>query len=208
LIRVSDGDRTGRAPSNVSTMIIRPPQQGHRRAGEGVSVLSASAGGRSAGRLGRGEQLPEVSGGGGAAIGCCPRFGVAAPADWRAGRRLCNLGKHSCCLCSIGTPNAEAVSSREARAPLGCSIVSVARRVAARNVNRGSILDADPPPYGVRPCRWTGSGRGFDRLPGVLILELHRAEIAERGVQSLYIVHLIDEAWKVGRDVLRAPNSD
>src|SRR5208283_2855200 len=36
---------------------------------------------------------------------------------------------------------------------------------------------------GVRPCRWTGSGRGFDRLPGVLILELRRAEIAERGVQ-------------------------
>ena len=57
---------------------------------------------------------------------------------------------------------------------------------------------------GVRPCGWTGSGRGFDRLPGVLILELRRAEIAERGVQSLYlyIVHLIDEAWKVGRDVL------
>jgi para-nitrobenzyl esterase len=52
---------------------------------------------------------------------------------------------------------------------------------------------------GVRPCRWTGSGRGFDRQPGVLILELRRAEIAERGVQSSYIVHLIDEAWKVGR---------
>src|SRR5208282_1505863 len=65
-----------------------------------------------------------------------------------------------------------------------------------------SRLDADHPENGVRPCRWTGSGRGFDRLPGVLILELRRAEIAERGVQSSYIVHLIDEAWKVGRDVL------
>src|SRR6516162_346952 len=32
-IRVGDGDRAGRGPSNVSTMIIRPPQQGHRCAG-------------------------------------------------------------------------------------------------------------------------------------------------------------------------------
>jgi len=44
LIRLGDEDRAGRAPSNVSTMIIRPPQHGHRRSGEDVSVaLSASA---------------------------------------------------------------------------------------------------------------------------------------------------------------------
>ena len=45
LIRLGDGDRPGRAPSNVSMMIIRPPQHGHRRAGNGASAsLSASPG--------------------------------------------------------------------------------------------------------------------------------------------------------------------
>jgi hypothetical protein len=43
LIRLCGGDCGGRTPSNVSMMIIRPPQHGHRRADEGVSVwLSAS----------------------------------------------------------------------------------------------------------------------------------------------------------------------
>ena len=43
LIRLGDGERQGRGPSNVSTMIIRPPQQGQRRAGEMSSAgLSAS----------------------------------------------------------------------------------------------------------------------------------------------------------------------
>jgi hypothetical protein len=37
--------------------------------------------------------------------------------------------------------------------------------------------------YGVRPCGWTVSGCGFDCLPGVVILELHWAEIAECGMQ-------------------------
>ena len=32
------------------------------------------------------------------------------------------------------------------------------------------------------PLQVDRSSRGFDRLPGVLILELRRAEIAERGV--------------------------
>ena len=36
---------------------------------------------------------------------------------------------------------------------------------------------------GVRPCGWTKSSGSFDRLLGVLILELHRAEIAQSGVQ-------------------------
>ena len=34
------------------------------------------------------------------------------------------------------------------------------------------------PQPGVRPCEWTGSCRGFDRARSVLILELHRAQIA------------------------------
>ena len=43
LIRLGDDERQGRGPSNVSTMIIRPPQQGQRRAGETSSArLSAS----------------------------------------------------------------------------------------------------------------------------------------------------------------------
>ena len=38
LIRIADGERQGRGPSNVSTMIIRPPQQGQGRAGETSSA--------------------------------------------------------------------------------------------------------------------------------------------------------------------------
>ena len=45
LIRARRRCRAGRGPSNVSTMIIRPPQHGQRRAGERSSArLSASAG--------------------------------------------------------------------------------------------------------------------------------------------------------------------
>ena len=69
----------------------------------------------------------------------------------------------------------------------------------------GALLPARPPPStrkrhpeeldqavrgvaigcenGVRPCGWTESSLYFDRLLGVLILELHRAEIAECRVQ-------------------------
>ncbi|MER9274897.1 hypothetical protein [Mesorhizobium sp. M0643] len=36
------------------------------------------------------------------------------------------------------------------------------------------------PKVGVRPSDRTGSSRSFDHLPGVLVLELLRAEIAER----------------------------
>lgn len=35
---------------------------------------------------------------------------------------------------------------------------------------------------GVRPCRWTGSGSGFDRGAGVADLELDGAEIAQGGM--------------------------
>jgi hypothetical protein len=38
-------------------------------------------------------------------------------------------------------------------------------------------------PHGVRSHEWTASGGGFDRLPGVVILELGRAPVAERGVR-------------------------
>ncbi len=58
------------------------------------------------------------------------------------------------------------------------------------------------PRYGVRPCGWTRSDWGFDRLPGVLILELRGAEIAERGVQSFGVVNLIDEVRKIRGHVL------
>ena len=43
-MRVGAEDRVGRGPSNISMMIIRPPQHGHRRAGKGVSVASESQG--------------------------------------------------------------------------------------------------------------------------------------------------------------------
>ncbi len=56
-MRVGDGDRSGRAPWKVSTMIIWPPQQGHGREWEGVSGLAVRLSGRGRG-LGRGEQNP------------------------------------------------------------------------------------------------------------------------------------------------------
>jgi hypothetical protein len=42
------------------------------------------------------------------------------------------------------------------------------------------------------------SGCGFDRLPGVMILELYWAEIAECGVESSGVVDLVNEVGKVG----------
>ena len=41
-----------------------------------------------------------------------------------------------------------------------------------------------------------------DRVPGVLILVLRGAQIAERGVEPAGVVEPIDEAWKVGGNVL------
>src|SRR4051794_24288098 len=55
---------------------------------------------------------------------------------------------------------------------------------------------------GVRPCGWTELSGSFDRLLGVLILELHRAEIAERGMKAFAVVDLVEEPRKVGGDVL------
>ena len=50
------------------------------------------------------------------------------------------------------------------------------------------------PRFGVHPCGWTGSGCGFDHLPGMLLLKLGGAPVSERRVEPLAIVDLIDEA--------------
>jgi hypothetical protein len=42
LIRLGDGERQGRGPSNVSTMIMRPPQHGHWCAGVLISLLASA----------------------------------------------------------------------------------------------------------------------------------------------------------------------
>ena len=55
---------------------------------------------------------------------------------------------------------------------------------------------------GVRPWSWTGSRGGFDPLPGVVILELRGAQVAERGVQPAGVVDLVNEAGKIRGDVL------
>ena len=55
---------------------------------------------------------------------------------------------------------------------------------------------------GVRPWRWTVSSCFFDRLLGVMILELHGAEIAQCGMQAFCVVDLVDEARKIGGDGL------
>jgi hypothetical protein len=58
LIRIGDGERVGRGPSNISMLIIRPPQHGHRRAGKRCFGLAVGLGVRALGRdLGRSKQL-------------------------------------------------------------------------------------------------------------------------------------------------------
>jgi hypothetical protein len=57
------------------------------------------------------------------------------------------------------------------------------------------------PTVGVRPWSRTESGRCFDRLPGVVVLELGGAQVAERGVKSPHVVDVVDEAGQVGGDV-------
>jgi hypothetical protein len=48
-------------------------------------------------------------------------------------------------------------------------------RLVAAPDRHGSLC----PDFGVRPCGWATSSWRFDPLLGVLVLELHRAEIAE-----------------------------
>ena len=57
LIWAGDGERAGRAASNASMMIIRPPQQGQGRAGEVFSVTVGLGTRRLGSILRRGEQL-------------------------------------------------------------------------------------------------------------------------------------------------------
>src|SRR5262249_41726745 len=56
--------------------------------------------------------------------------------------------------------------------------------------------------HGVRPWSWTGSRGGFDPLPGVVILRLRGAQVAERGVEPASVVDLVNEAGKIRGDVL------
>ena len=43
-------------------------------------------------------------------------------------------------------------------------------------------------PIGVRPLKRTGLRGGFDRLPGVVLLELSRTQIAEGGVEPARVL--------------------
>src|SRR3954453_21282339 len=43
--------------------------------------------------------------------------------------------------------------------------------------------------------------RRFDRLLGVLLLELRGAQVTEGGVQAAGVIDLFDEAWQLSRDV-------
>lgn len=54
----------------------------------------------------------------------------------------------------------------------------------------------------VRPCGWTELSGRFDRLSGMLILELHGAEVSQGRVQLSGVVDFLDEPGKVGSDVL------
>jgi hypothetical protein len=57
---------------------------------------------------------------------------------------------------------------------------------------------------GVRPCGWTDRVLGIARLPDVLILELRGAQIAERRMEPVFVVDLLDEVGKVLCDVVEA----
>jgi hypothetical protein len=55
---------------------------------------------------------------------------------------------------------------------------------------------------GVRPRSRTGLRGGFDRRPGVAILELCGAQVTERRVEPACVVDLVDEPRKICGDVL------
>ena len=61
------------------------------------------------------------------------------------------------------------------------------------------------PLHGVRPRGWTVSCRGFDSLPGVVILELCWG--LGCGVQSADVVDLIDKARFATRYPIYCPNN-
>ena len=83
-----------------------------------------------------------------------------------------------------------AVSShtqRAGRVPYGESrlsgIVLSAADFSGVNLSNGSLAKSALL-FGVRPYVRTGSLGGLDRMPGMLILELYRAQISERGVET------------------------
>jgi len=58
----------------------------------------------------------------------------------------------------------------------------------------------------VRLWSWTESRGGFDPLPGVVILELRGAQVAERGVQPASVVDLVNAFhWLAYWDVFGRP---
>jgi helix-turn-helix protein len=78
---------------------------------------------------------------------------------------------------------------REGTGVARCTVTRLMRQMSLEGAIRGkpvrtTVRDkAAPCPLdGVRPWGRTESGRWFDRLPGVVILKLCRAEIAECGV--------------------------
>ena len=88
----------------------------------------------------------------------------------------------------MGSPQAENCSLTHCERGL-CSTANAARKVTLWVISVVSGVRADVRYYpqsdrdsGVRPLGWTVSCGGFDSLPGVVILELCRAQIAERGV--------------------------
>ena len=80
-------------------------------------------------------------------------------------------------LRSLGHPRAALLGF--AVAVLAYNVLSLLQRCVEQ-----AHQDQKPPPDGVRPWGWTVSSRCFDRLLGVLILELHGAEIAQGRVQA------------------------
>ena len=66
------------------------------------------------------------------------------------------------------------------------------------------IASKSDPLSGVTPSGWTGSGRRFDPLAGLLLLELHGASVTERRVQPLRVLDLVDEPREIVGDVAKA----
>ena len=73
-------------------------------------------------------------------------------------------------------------------------LLAVSPKLGVNSLAELIALAKKDPHTGVHPREWTGSGCGFDHLPGVLLLERDGAAISKRGVQPLAVVDLVDEA--------------
>jgi Putative zinc binding domain len=69
-----------------------------------------------------------------------------------------------------------------ARVCANCFLVQVEDAVPAEAIFNDYAYFSSYSASGVRPCGWTVSSGCFDRLPGVLVLELGGAEIAQGGM--------------------------